>query len=275
MDDKWVAFGIIAVIILSVINAKNPNRSNFALFTVPKNNTQTTNNVPKGVKDLNDSKKYSDYIRIYNSLGYNANDEYIQISNNSDKYTVDITDFKLVSTSTGFSVSIPKTVKLYFTGMENVEENVILGPGEKAYIITGRSPIGYGMKINKCSGFLTQYNRFSPSFYTNCPRPKSEDLSSIPKTVNNDICFDLIDSYPSCRIQTTPLSNKYSFECQNFIYNKINYPTCITNHKNDSDFWGKEWFVYLNRSDTLWKNRRETIILYDKNGNEVSKIIKN
>lgn len=272
MEDKWTLIGLVALILLAVINAKNPNRNTSGIFYSPTQNQ--TSDIKTGVEDLNKSKKYSDYIKISGGYGYDANSEYVEIYNSSDKYTVDITGFTLMSTSSNTSFTIPKTVKLYFTGMENVEENVILGPQEKAYIITGRSPIGYGMKINKFSGFLTQYNNFYPSFYSNCPAPRNEDLSKIPKTINNDICFDLIDSYPSCRIQETPLSNKYSSECQDFIYNKINYPSCINNHKNDQDFWSKEWFVYLKRSDKVWRDRRETIILYDKSGNEISKIKK-
>ncbi len=274
MEDKWTLIGFTALIILSVINAKNPDRKIHGVFELPEQNITTEREISQGVDTLNKSKKYSEYMYINGGYGYDADSEYIEIQNNSDKYSVDITGFTLVSTSTNVSVTIPKTVKLYFTGMENIEENVILGPGEKAYVITGKSPIGYGMKINKCSGFLTQYNNFSPSFYTNCPAPRNEDISKIPKTVNNDICFDLIDSYPSCRIQSTPLSNNYSSECQDFIYKTINYPSCINNHKNDSDFWSNSWYVYLKRSDKLWKDRRETIILYDKSGNEISKIKK-
>jgi hypothetical protein len=285
MEDKLVMFGLIALVILSIVNAKNPIKNSriFPNEQYSQTNTSGTSNSTQESPEVLAEKvlekdpvtsKLSLYLRIYGGYGSSANEEYITIENTSKDRYIDITDFKLKSTSTNIEVTIPKTVKLYFTGMQNVEENVILGPQERAYVITGKSPTSNGMKLNKCSGYLTQYNNFSPSFSTNCPAPRNEDLSSIPKTVNNDICFDLIDYYPSCRVQSEPISNMYSSECQNFIYKKINYPNCINTHKNDSDFWEKTWYVYLKRSEKIWKDRREVIVLYDRDDKVISKITK-
>jgi hypothetical protein len=84
--------------------------------------------------------------------------------------------------------------------------------------------------------------------------------------VINDACFDYIESMGQCRIQTETLPLNWSHECTNFIYNKINYPSCVNTHKNDKDFYQKEWRVYLKRSEKIWKEKRETIILYDDHG---------
>ena len=281
------------------IIAQNENQKSFLDFDFTGQNQTSNTNQPKTKEQLEyeilvnqrkadeiktelakqeEAKKWSLYkekINFLNGGGYNANTEYLIIESNSlNKEDIKITGWTIVSTSTGQSVNIPKSTLLYFTNSINSEEDVYLKPGEKAYIITGKSPVGYGMKTNKCSGYLSQYNSFYPYLYSNCPQARYEDLSSIPKTVNNDNCFDLIESYPSCRVQDTPLSNAYSSECQNFIYTKMTYPNCINTHKNDKDFWGNEWRIYLKRNDRLWKDRRETIILYDDKNKPVGKILK-
>ncbi|MCX6703105.1 MAG: hypothetical protein NTV02_00215 [Candidatus Zambryskibacteria bacterium] len=226
------------------------------------------------LEEKKNSSVYKGKIYMSVNTSSDASTEYVDIyTDSSTKEPINITGWKLVSTSTNQSVTIPKSTLLYFAGQTNSEQDVYLGPNEHAYIITGRSPIGYGFKTNKCSGYLSQYTNFYPGVWTNCPAPRDEDQSSIPRRVINDSCFDLINSLGSCRIPE-PLSNAYSSECQDFLIKKINYPYCISNHKNDKDFWGSSWYVYLKRSEPLWKYRRETVILYDATGKLVTQVIK-
>ncbi len=150
--------------------------------------------------------------------------------------------------------------------MLNTEDTIMLTGGDTLYLVTGISPNGASFKVNKCSGYLGQFQIFVPYLNNICPLPKDEDLSSIPNLVINDACFDRIDTMSRCRIQTAPLPQNLSSECTNFILNKINYPSCVNIHKNDKDFYQKEWRVYLGRSASLWKNKRETIVLYDSLG---------
>lgn len=227
---------------------------------------------------LEQEKKNSSVYRGKISMNVNtssdAQTEYIDIyADYNNTEPINITGWKLVSTSTNQTMYIPQSTLLYFSGQQNTEQDVYLSAGEHAYIITGRSPIGYGFKVNKCSGYLSQYTSFYPGVWSNCPAPRDEDYSMIPRRVVNDNCFDLINSLGSCRVPE-PLSNAYSWECQAFLTEKINYPYCISNHKSDKDFWGTSWYVYLKRSEPLWKYRRETIILYDKVGKPVTQVVR-
>ena len=154
--------------------------------------------------------------------------------------------------------------------MMNAEDDIVLTGGDILYLVTGVSPNGASFKVNKCSGYLGQFQTFVPYLTANCPLPKNEDLSGIPKLVINDACFDYINSMRSCKIQTKSLPVNWGSECINFIYNKINYPSCINTHKNDKDFYQREWRVYLKRSERLWKDKRETVVLYDNLGKIVS-----
>ncbi|MDQ5949226.1 MAG: hypothetical protein QG589_352 [Patescibacteria group bacterium] len=209
----------------------------------------------------------------YVSRSTEPSQEYVTIRMDSNATTtIPITGWTLKSMASGVSVTIPKGTYLYFTGMLNAEENIILSPGDTAYILTGISPNGSNFKVNKCSGYLSQFQTFYPYLYTNCPAPRNEDLSSIPKRVVNDACFDYIDSMSSCRIQTESLPMNWSYECTHFIYDKINYNSCINTHKGDADFYQKEWRIHLKRSERLWKDRRESIQLIDLNGKIVDTI---
>ncbi|MFA7216554.1 MAG: hypothetical protein WC095_01040 [Candidatus Paceibacterota bacterium] len=212
--------------------------------------------------------KYKGLVFIrYVSRSTKPGNEYITIqTDNKATTSIPITGWTIRSASSGNSITIPRASYLFFAGQVNSEENIILSGGETVYIVTGISPNGASFKVNKCSGYLSQFQTFIPYLTTSCPRPREMDLSSIPKLTINDACLDYIEYFPSCKIETKTLPLNWSYECKNFIYEKINYNSCINTYKNDPDFYKKEWRVYLKRSDILWKQRKENIILYDNEG---------
>jgi hypothetical protein len=183
---------------------------------------------------------------------------------------IPLTGWKLTSTNTGETVTIPEATYLFFSGVKNLESDVMLSAGDTLYLITGVSPIGASFKVNKCSGYLAQFQTFVPYLGGYCPAPRDENLASIPKIKVNDACFDYINSMPSCTAQTKTLPNDWSYECTHFITEKLNYPSCVNTHKGDRDFLKPEWRVYLKRSTSLWKDRRENIVLYDNLGKVVA-----
>lgn len=279
-----VLLGIIAIGLFGGNKAANNN----GLFSVGSTPVQKAANVESQIVDTQyrvdelkrqlqaeeDKKNASIYkgdVTIsYVNRSTDSKQEYIIIKmSGSSKKTIPVTGWKVKSLSSGNSAIIPKGTYLFFTGMVNSEETISLVGGDTLYLITGHSPNGSSFKLNKCSGYLTQFQNFVPYINTSCPAPRKEDLSSIPKLVINDACFDYIENFPSCKIQTDPLPQNWSTECYNFIQNKINYPSCINTHKSDWDFYQPEWRVYLKYTSNLWKNSREGIVLYDAQGKVV------
>ncbi len=59
-------------------------------------------------------------------------------------------------------------------------------------------------------------------------------------------------------------------DCQNYINGELTYSNCVDIHKNDSNFYGNEWYVYLGRPAEIWKQEREIIILGDQFGKVVA-----
>jgi hypothetical protein len=155
-------------------------------------------------------------------------------------------------------------VALYFQNQINKEEPIYLAPGETAYIITGRSPLGTSFKLNKCTGFFNQYQSFNPGIPSRCPNPNESDLPN-NGTIYNDACRSYINSVPGCRVITDTPAN-ISPECKRYVTEELTYLKCVDKYKNGSDFYDPEWRVYLGRDDGLWKSTREIVQLVDQNG---------
>lgn len=294
MKDNNSSF-IILLVIVGVLLMGGSQNSNNGLFSAgPISNEQKQADIQRQINDtkykvdvlqkkLDEEQakkyqsKYKDIVDLYYiNRSNDSTQEYIALHvNNNATTTVPITGWTIKSLSSGSSVKIPQGTYLFFAGTVNSEQDIYLSPNDTVYIVTGISPNGSSFKVNKCSGYLTQYQTFVPYIPEQCPAPRDENLSKIPKTVYNDTCFDYIERMPSCKIQDTSLppgSTKWSAECIDFIYKKINYPACIDTHKNDRDFYKNEWRVYLKRSEHLWKSSREDVVLLDNEGKIVDEI---
>ena len=198
--------------------------------------------------------------------------EYIQLDAGKDNDSkIVITDWKITSSITGRTVTIPEAVHLVFSGSSGSEQPVVLNPGDRAYITTGRSPIGPSFLVNKCTGYYTQFQKFTPSISSKCPLPEDEILAYTrdQSIFIDNACMDFVDRMRKCRINTKPLPLTLSFTCQDAIIEEINYSSCVDKHKDDEDFRVPDWRIYLKRDDDLWRDKREVIKILDEEGRTV------
>src|SRR3989338_3553517 len=196
-------------------------------------------------------------------------EEYLEIkADKKNKSPMKITGWKLKG-KTGLDVVIGKGASyIYASAASQPQEDIYLKPGEKAVIVTGKSPLGTSFKLNKCAGYFEQFREFTPELDTECPLLRDEEPPS--SLINNDQCLDYIDRVSSCQtVVSIPYkySSKLSSSCQDYVLQNANYKTCLEEHKDDSDFYLPEWRVYLERSEELWEKKRETITLYDDKNN--------
>ncbi|MCF7835717.1 MAG: hypothetical protein K9M15_01190 [Candidatus Marinimicrobia bacterium] len=86
--------------------------------------------------------------------------------------------------------------------------------------------------LNKCSGYLAQTQTFEPELPILCPLPKNENWSFLL----SERCLSYIETIPRC---TTPTSVPTSLgeKCAKEIAEKLNYETCVKEHKWDRDFY--------------------------------------
>ena len=179
-----------------------------------------------------------------------------------------LSGWELRSTPTGRSVTIPKAVILPFSGQTNSENFLFVEPGDVIHISSGRSPIGYSFRVNKCTGYFEQNQDFAPTLPIDCPRPIDEKLPEPPDHLS-DSCMDFLERTPRCTVPRTPTAAEVPYSCAKYVAENINYNKCIEKHKDDPDFYKKEWRVYLNYDEKLWKDRREIIRLFDLTKNVV------
>lgn len=213
---------------------------------------------------------FKDEVRIGETTGVRESDpqaEYVEIkAPPGNKNLISVGDWVLKNSS-GKSAAINKATKLPLIGMVNVETPLFLAPGEKMFIITGRSPIGVSFQVNKCSGYLEQFQYFSPPLPADCPSPATDIYIN-----NRDLeqtCGSYVSTLPRCEIYTAEIPSGLSEACGFYIRNNINYNSCVDLHKNDYDFFKPEWRIYLGRNIELWENANDLIRLYDHTGSLV------
>ncbi|MFH1979148.1 MAG: hypothetical protein ABII97_02095 [Patescibacteria group bacterium] len=197
-----------------------------------------------------------------------AQKEYVEVRlSSSAKTPVNMGGWVIEGTSK-FALKMPKAVALFFTNKINPEKEIILSPGDKAYIISGRSPIGSSFHLNKCMGHFTNFQTFYPTIRKECPYPKDENW---PASLSFD-CIDFIETLPRCEANFTIPGSLGGNDCINAINNTLGYNNCVELHKSDADFYKKVWYVYLDRSDDLWNDRHDTIVLKNKEGKAMASV---
>lgn len=203
----------------------------------------------------------------------NAQEENIRISvSRRSEESINVSGWKLVSEVTGKNAVIPFGTELPLSGIILEKEALVLDPGDTAYIISGRSPIGASFRVNICMGYFGQYQTFSPSIRNSCPLPEDELIEFSGIDLNKEgACENFVENIPRCSI-TPSIPPTVSASCRGFVENNINYNGCVRNHQQDEKFFDNEWRIYLGRSGELWKQDREVIRLYDEVGKLVDQI---
>lgn len=246
------------------------------LETIAEETTKVKEELEK-IQEKASSSEYSSLISFSkgSATATTPDKEYLQISlSKTAKNKVIITGWEIKSLISGVSVKIGEASWLPRLGGTNTKNTIVLSPGEKIIITTGRSPIGVSFRINICSGYFEQFQNFYPSLKTECPDPYGdidEKYLSGPN-VYNDACLDFIDRLRRCNVYTGQLPLDMQSQCQDFVTKKVNYNSCIDTHKNDESFYRNEWRVYLSRDAELWKSKREVIELLDGFGKTVGTV---
>ena len=198
-----------------------------------------------------------------------SNGEFIEITSSfENKNLINITNW-LVKNSQREKLYIGKASKLPYLNRINRESSLYIKPGEKAIISTGRSPIGVSFKVNKCSGYLEQFQDFTPPLSSQCPHPLSNpNLGSYSL---DDGCLSYITSIPSCQTPLNPPLD-LSVSCLYFIEEEINYNSCVNTYNNSPIFYEPEWRIYLKQTKGMWNNLKEKIDILDSNEKMVDTI---
>jgi len=200
----------------------------------------------------------------------NPTNEYLEITvTQNSGVPVNLSGWRIYSEATGNALTIPKGTEIPISGTINESEDIVLTSGTRAIIISGQSPIGASFRENKCIGYFSSFQTFSPSLPQNCPTPSDELVSFYGAGyIRDPACIDYVKNLPRCQIAITPPAGATS-ACQGFLVKYMNYNGCVEAHKNDSDFLGNTWRIYLNRSTSAWRTKNELIKLLDTGGKTI------
>lgn len=207
---------------------------------------------------------------VSNASSSNPSNEYIEISipQNADMQ-VNLSGWKFVSEATGIAAAIPKGAEVPTSGIVNSMQNIMLSPGERAIIISGMSPIGTSFRENKCIGYFSTFQQFSPYLPQNCPTPSGELLSFYGDYyIRDPECLNYVNNLSRCQaVLYSP--DTLSNACKKFAVQYLNYNGCVIAHNNDADFEGNTWRIYLNRTTSMWRTKYEVVKLLDINNKTV------
>ncbi|MEK7630718.1 MAG: hypothetical protein AAB417_01695 [Patescibacteria group bacterium] len=203
-----------------------------------------------------------------NAKSRNINEEYVEIIYAPAKNAapVDISDW-VIGDSKGESYKLGGISNLPGISSLYNQDRLILRNPARVHIVTGRSPLGENFRLNKCASYLSQYKTFTPSIPGSCPSPSREP----GQDGLSDTCYQYVKTLSACRIPTN-IPFFLDNTCREFIMRTASYDACVKNHKSDSDFYGDEYWVYLNRPEHIWSDVRDSVILKDARGSIIKSI---
>lgn len=225
--------------------------------------SSTEKTAGKKVQAIPQDSFYKGYVKITNfsSKETYPEKEYITIAITQPNLSeVDVTNWKLRN-SKGETASLGQGTNLFFTGKVNPAAPIKLKGGDILTVSTGRSPIGVSFRTNSCTLYLEQFQDFIPPINTSCPSSRDKGFTSL-----DSACQKYINALPRCTTNETTIPSELSASCMTFIYSHINYNGCVLAHKNDANFYSKEWRVFLGRASDLWSQTKDTITLLDSEG---------
>ena len=208
-------------------------------------------------------------IKIYsaNSRAADPQEEYIELqADYANTVPINITGWRLKNRKENVFI-IPTASGLPYSARVNIQENIVLKPGEKAVVVTGQSPIGTSFKPNLCTGYFNRLYEFRPALTENCPSPHKEEGVD----AQDNACFSYLKNLRGCQTpDPADIPSDADFQCREFIDQRLNYAACVEAHKKDDGFFDNEWRVYLEKTQEIWSDIRENIKLSDQNSNLIA-----
>jgi hypothetical protein len=252
-------------------SASNPNKNTPVVSSNPSNYRIT---ISSG-NASSEIQPFREYVIIKNTGGTAVNITGWKVKNSKGDRPIQNSQNSYVYPTAEY-LTIPQGAKYLSPSGAFTLSDIILGPGEQAYLVTGgpfvqyRFPIPVSFKENICTGYLnSDVYPFNPSLQKNCPYLRNEiDLSTVTKQ-----CGTYIESLSRC--EDPEKQDKANLElqptlCQNAVKVRANYGACAIIHQNDAKFYTKNWRVFLGRQREMWAKGEDTITLIDRQGNTIA-----
>lgn len=204
-------------------------------------------------------------IAISYASGYSDTPEYesITLENRTEKENINITGLILESTRGGRFV-VPNGHELPGLSGDIGRDPIVLKPRERAIITAGRQSERMDFRTNLCVGYFSELSSFTPSIYSSCPRQDTRSLTSL-----SDRCLRIIESTSSCRKVDQNLL--LDSNCSQYVNQHLSYAGCVNDFRSRSDFFGSEWYIWMQRREEFLRNTHDTVILKDAREREIDR----
>lgn len=204
-------------------------------------------------------------IAISYASGYSDTPEYesITLENRTEKEKINITGLVLESVRGGRFV-VPNGHELPGLSGDIGRDPIVLKPRERAIITAGRQSERMDFRTNLCVGYFSEFSSFTPSIYSSCPRPDTRSLTSL-----SDRCLRIIESTSSCRKVDQNLL--LDSNCSQYVNQHLSYAGCVNDFRSRADFFGSEWYIWMQRREEFLRNIHDTVILKDAQEREVDR----
>jgi hypothetical protein len=197
-------------------------------------------------------------------------EEYVQINvDYRAEAAVDVSGWSLESALSGSKAYLPPVATSFVMGAANGTGAALIQPGGLVIVTTSASPVGASFRENICSGYLDQFQEFSPQLGNDCPSPSSV----LPLTEENlrlygDTCFDVINQLYSCRFPQN-IPDTATPACRAFLTDALSYNGCVNRNRSSRSFEVNRWRMYLSGQNEIWRNSHDAIRLLDAQGKTV------
>lgn len=170
---------------------------------------------------------------------------------------------------TGWSIKSDVTGNQLFIGTGSSDPTrvaptpILISSGSEVTVSTGISPVGTSFQLNKCSGYFGQLNNYVPPIDRQCPYWSKQDF---PEAILKDSnCMSYINTFYGCKIYPGDNFDLTPY-CNGFVKQHASYEGCLNDYGSDSDFYKKEWRVFLGSNFPVWHKNKDTLRLLDAQG---------
>ncbi len=244
-----------------------PDLSGFSIFS-PRKDVLIDN---IGSDDMGE-EHYGGQANIYFAVDERGR-EFVEINASSlNKNPLNITGWSIKTLNNNFSRFVGTGSELILQGKVSEEKEILLYPGEKAFLIPGGSPVGISFKLNKCIGYFEQFQDFYPELPKFCPHPGFDEYSV---SGGDKYCDAFLKSIPRCNAYVKEFPAEMSYACKVIINSRLNYNSCISESSGDKDFKKGEWRVYVEGDEFFSKGRNDIISIYDQKGRLIETLFYN
>lgn len=226
----------------------------------------------RDVRDFGAPSPYAGVVELRDAgaRGDIAGGEHLELSAAFAPSPIPITGWSLQSALSGTRVFIPSGASPFIAGALNQLAPIALSPGDSALLTSGFSPVGASFRENVCTGYLSQFQTFTPPLAQNCPIP-ADDMPRNTQTLMQygDACVDFVHTLPACRFYTGFLPRGAGQSCGQFVGEVLSHNGCVARHQGDPGFYTGSWRIFLNAPAELWRNTHDVIRLLDESGRVV------